>query len=201
MAEKLKGKEPIRIKNNSFDRKRVFLFWGIIILICVPLLFILFKQIVSTISFNPNAVIKDVKTFQTEGAVVGKPIKWTAIVNLKDIKSGEHLVEIPKSAKNVKVKTVTAKEAKESANIKDVQLTLGDKKSLAYGLNNSLSSSLGLSVKMFFAEAESVAQAVVESVTAVPDSQAVDVSSQITEQASVPVEQVDTGKNIQAEPV
>jgi hypothetical protein len=171
--------------NTSLKRQSRIFIWLLVILLCLPLTYIFFKQIVSTVSSNPGAVIKNVKVYQAEGAVVGRPVKWTAVVNLKDIINGEHLVEIPKSAKNVKVKTITAEEAKELETIKSPQLTLEERKSLVYGSNNSFATSLGLSVKMFFAEAESVVQTVVESITSPSgDSQTVDVAP-IIEQPAV----------------
>ncbi len=60
------------------------------------------------------SVVKGVTVTQLPSAP-GQPIKWTALISASTISAGQHLIEIPKSAKGVKVKPAASAVATASA--------------------------------------------------------------------------------------
>ncbi len=72
---------------------------------------------------------------QVSAAIANQPVKWTAIVKRSQIKENQNFVQLPKSARNIKVKTIS-KENTEALLAKTIpqassQLTLNERKQLA----------------------------------------------------------------------
>ena len=58
------------------------------------------------------AEVKSTLTIQNTKVVAGQPVTWTTLVKKSDIASGKYLLKLPKGAFNVKITTVSAKQAK-----------------------------------------------------------------------------------------
>ena len=75
---------------------------------------------------------------QTEAVVAGQTasVKWTTIIKKSDITNQKYLLQLPKTAKNIKIKTISKQEAQAiaSAEIPNAQtaITAEDRKVLAY---------------------------------------------------------------------
>lgn len=53
-------------------------------------------------------IIKTATTIQTSEAIAGRPVKWIVLVKASDITDQSYLLQLPKNAKNIKVKTIPA---------------------------------------------------------------------------------------------
>ncbi|HCC60123.1 MAG TPA: hypothetical protein DEP95_02840 [Candidatus Staskawiczbacteria bacterium] len=65
---------------------------------------------------SQSQIIKTALTKQTSPAVVGQTVKWSAVIKKSDITAGANLVQLPKNAQNIKVKSITKQEALAIAN-------------------------------------------------------------------------------------
>jgi len=137
------------------------------------------------------------QTVKTSSIVAGGyPVQWTTLVKKSDINSNQYLLKLPKSAKNIKITTVTAKQAAATLKAKptEQQLSLKQKEQLARAnqpksffvasLFNSIS-------KYFLSSVEDGVSSVVEQITQpeiqpTPDAKLVDLSSEASSTSPEP---------------
>ena len=157
---------------------------------------------------SQSQIIKKIALKQTSAIIAkGQPIKWTITVKRSDISSdqaGQHLVKLPKTAKNIKVKTITKQEA-QALSLKnipqaDAQLTIKDRKKLVMESNNNFfiftASLFSKFSKLFLAsvtaDADQVVEAATQDIVKTDDAKLVDLSAQAISPTSVSVEQPST---------
>lgn len=128
------------------------------------------------IEVSQSQIIKGVKIKQTSPAIAaGSPVKWTAIVKRSNITKEQNFLLLPKSARNVKIKIISASEAKKiiaQASISArANLTNGDRKVLeessAPKKFTKLAAAFSLLSDAGEAVGEAVSQAVSQAVSAV----------------------------------
>jgi len=78
----------------------------------VLLLFVAANFLIPQQSINPELIIKTAVTKQISTVVVSQPVRWTALVKRSDITSNQYLLKLPDEASNIKIKTLTANQAK-----------------------------------------------------------------------------------------
>ena len=67
-----------------------------------------------TKSINQAAIIKTAQTIKTVSIVAGgQPVQWSVLVKKSDITNKSYLAKLPKNAKNIKITTITASQAKD----------------------------------------------------------------------------------------
>jgi len=100
-------KKPWRfsVAGFSLSFNLYFIFRGIAIFIIV-FFFIFIFTVVRVDSF----LIKKITVKQASQIVAEKPVEWTVFVKRSDIKATQHFVKLPKTAKNIKITIVSAKE-------------------------------------------------------------------------------------------
>lgn len=159
-----------------------------------------------------SKIIKNTFVRQTSSIVASQPVKWTTLVRRNEIKDSQNLVQLPKTARNIKIKTITEKEAEQilfqqkSDPLK--QLTLEERKKLASSsIRPSVwMASLFLGINKFFlASAEDaldqidqVVETVTQDVVITEDAKFVDVSEQVFAEPEI-VEEVEI-EEITSEP-
>mgnify|MGYP001575280427 CR=1 FL=1 len=114
-----------------------------------------------------DLIIKNVSVKQNTTIVAnGNPVEWTTLVKRNDIKSSQYLLKLPKNAKNIKISSITAKQANEilSAKPKE-QLSLTQRQAIAVAIQKN--SSKGVFAKIsniFFADLEEAVSSAMESI-------------------------------------
>ena len=80
---------------------------------------------------NSVAVIKSAQLKQLSLNIAGRPTQWTILVNKSDITKQNYLAKLPRNAQNIKVTTITKKQAKAILSTQPKQLSLKEKNQLA----------------------------------------------------------------------
>ena len=151
-------------KNNfSFSFKPFLAAQGLVVILFVAATVLFFIPHKS----NQSLVIKNVVTKQSTNIVAnGNPIEWTALIKRSDIKQGQYLLKLPKSAKNIKITTISVKQADDilSAEPKN-QLSLKQREEIAVATQRVGNKSIFAKLTTFlFADLEQAASDVVQNV-------------------------------------
>jgi len=147
-------------------------------------------------------IVKNTLVKQTSAVVAGgQPVKWTLLVKRQDLTKGQRLVQLPKSAKNIKISTITATEARAILQSKpQQQLSLTQKSNLAAAnqpksfFAASLLDGISKFFKFFLSSIEDGVQSIVDltnpDIISTPDAILIDLSSQAS--APLPAEESGT---------
>ncbi|MDO8486663.1 MAG: hypothetical protein Q7S77_03150, partial [Candidatus Staskawiczbacteria bacterium] len=154
---------------------------------------------------SQSQIIKNITLKQTSAIIAkGQPIKWTITVKRSDISSdpaGQHLVKLPKTAKNITVKTITKQESQaltlQAVPQADAQLTIQERKKLVMASNNSFSifaASLFSKFSKFFlasvaADVDQSVEVATQDIVKTEDAKLVDLSAQAISPTPASVEQ------------
>ena len=139
---------------------------SICVLFTVSLL-VLPKPQISQSQIMQTAIVK-----QVSPAIAGENVKWSVVVKKSDIASNKNFIQLPKSAKNIKIKSITKKEAQNILS-KDIfqsnsQLTTKERKKLAEASSPSsffIARLLSKFSKLFLASTEDAVDQVIETIT------------------------------------
>jgi uncharacterized protein YjdB len=180
-----KGYNNIIIKNISFsmensptpfkknNKKIILLFVLAVLLIIVVAVFV-------NGSFKKAAVVKGVVVKQ-EQIVAGQPVKWTMLIPQSQVKNGKYLAQLPKNAINVKVETVSAKQAQNILSaVPKKTLSLGQRQQLAVSPTKMSTGFLASISRVLCADLCGGVNCSLADLIPVPSSTDVDVSSQAT---------------------
>ncbi|MEK7080363.1 MAG: hypothetical protein AAB925_00830, partial [Patescibacteria group bacterium] len=147
--------------------------------------FLFLAVTITTIIFPPSklnlaSLIKQQSIIvkQTTAIVAGQTtnVKWTAIIKKSDITKNQYLLALPKTAKNIKVKTITRLEARGllTGQVPTANLAMADRKVLAYQSTPWLAAlsqpamlfnKLSIFTKYLFADLETAVTGAVETIT------------------------------------
>lgn len=110
--------------NYSFSFKPFLLAQGVVVFAVVLFsLFAIGNLFIPKPQISETQIIKDLTIKQTSAIVANsqpsfakgfggaRPVKWTVIVKRSQINENQNLVQLPKTAKNIKVKTISKKDA------------------------------------------------------------------------------------------
>lgn len=219
IENKDKGKESVRFNSSVFRFRKhsvikittpllntnLYLIKSLLVKSIVIFVFVLFSLLTVGNIFAPkpqiskDQIIKDFTLKQTSSIVANsQSVKWSIIVKKSDINNNQYLIELPKTAKNIKVKTITSQEAQallsKSLPQVSVQLTNNDRKKLAKSLNANPYFSIANFTASFFPRISSLFLASVEGavdqtveitdqdVIKTDEAKLVDLSSQVSDQ-------------------
>lgn len=85
------------------------------------------------LKINQSLVVKSAVIKQNTTIIAGgNPVKWTALIKKSDVNSSQYLLILPKNAKNIKISSITANQAKAilASNPKE-QLSLSQRQQIA----------------------------------------------------------------------
>lgn len=114
------SQEKILFKNTRFEIsfQPFFALQGTAVLIfTIALLFTGYFILTPTPQIADSQLIKTATTHQTSKAISGKEVSYSIIVKKSDIKGNQTYIKLPKTATNIKVKTITQQQAEEILNI------------------------------------------------------------------------------------
>jgi len=148
-------------------------------------------------TIDQNNLIKSVSVKQTSAIVANsnQPVKWTILVRRSEIKENQNLIQLPKSAQNIKTKTITKEEAQTILSKKtpasQEQLSLKDRKKNVSLASKNIFTKIS---KFFFADleqavvdiVEEVVEQFTEEVVTTDEASFVDVSEYIVEEIATP---------------
>ncbi|TSC94673.1 MAG: hypothetical protein CEN87_394 [Parcubacteria group bacterium Licking1014_1] len=129
--------------NFYFSFKPFLLTQGIIVFA-----FILFSLIVISNFFiakpqiADSQIIKNLAVKQVSAGIANnQPVKWTMLVKRSDISNSQNLVQLPKTARNIKVKNISKKDAEnilaKTIPQANTQLAVKERQKLSAALNPS----------------------------------------------------------------
>ncbi len=193
-------KEITLFKNSKYPItfKPFLAYQGLAVLAVILVATVSVGDMVQLAKINAST-IKNVSVKQNTTLVAnGSPVEWSALVNLKDIKSGKHLLKLPKGATNIKIQKITPKQASAVLQAKPKeQVSLKQRQQLALAkapafAKASAGKSKSIFAKIFafsFADlgsaVENAGQAITQAVNPEPDITTVDLSSVIPANAGI----------------
>ena len=90
----------LKDKRNFLKNSRVIIELSLSVLVII--VFISFSFIPKTVFNKQQAIIKKVDTVQLP-FTPGQPIRWIKTIQVSSLKNGEHFLELPKTAENIKI--------------------------------------------------------------------------------------------------
>ncbi|MFA5877790.1 MAG: hypothetical protein WC845_00200 [Candidatus Staskawiczbacteria bacterium] len=126
-------------KDLTFSARPYFLVQGAIVLIIVFFFFNLSVNILPKFpkQITDSVIVTDTIARKVSATIVGQSVKWVVLVKRSSLDQGKYLIQLPKEAGNIKVKSVDDSQVRQILSLKPVQYLSNDERKKFVGIRSA----------------------------------------------------------------